>query len=68
MTAPQETIGRCHLCQMRTEIAYCPVCDHWFCAACRIRWFDRGVAFIKELTGGKQPGCCGPREESHAAA
>jgi hypothetical protein len=54
-------IGRCHLCQDRhAEITYCELCEHWFCEACRERWFWRGLEFLKQLAGGRLPGCCGP--------
>ena len=56
------TIGRCHICQDReAEIDYCSLCKHWFCDSCRGRWFARGLEFVKQLAGGPQPGCCGPR-------
>lgn len=57
----EAVIGRCHLCQDRVEILYCSICEHWFCEECRNRWFKRGLEFVKQLAGGRQPGCCGPR-------
>ena len=65
--AEGQAIGRCHLCQDRTaDVTYCALCDHWFCETCRKRWFGRGLAFVKQLVGGKLPGCCGPQEAIHA--
>lgn len=59
---PLTGIGRCHICQDRfAEISYCDLCEHWFCDECRERWFSRGVEFLKQLVGGRNPGCCGPR-------
>lgn len=57
------TVGRCHLCQdpENVPIVYCDSCDHWFCQGCQNRWFARGVEFLKQLTGGRNDGCCGPR-------
>jgi hypothetical protein len=56
-------IGRCHLCQDRfAEIVYCGLCEHWFCESCRGRWFWRGLEFVRQLAGGRQPGCCGPAQ------
>ena len=57
--SPDHGFGRCHLCARKREVAYCEACDHWFCEACRDRWFDRTVEFVKQLVGGKHPGCCG---------
>lgn len=54
--------GRCHLCKIETAIAWCYSCEHWFCQKCKNRWFRRGLAFVKQLTGGKVDGCCGPKE------
>lgn len=54
---------KCHLCQRREpevkDVRYCAVCDHWFCEACRGRWFERGAAFLAQMVGGRKPGCCG---------
>lgn len=61
MATAAPSIGRCHLCQDRTEILFCPLCDHWFCSECRTRWFARGLEFVKQLAGGRLEGCCGPR-------
>src|SRR5207244_3578270 len=53
------TIGRCHICWADTEIAYCTLCRHWFCATCRGKWTQRMFAAIKQMAI-KQAPCCGP--------
>lgn len=58
--APVE--GKCHICQDLKKVKYCSVCDHWFCADCRNRFFWRGLEAIKVLVSGSEPGCCGPLE------
>lgn len=67
MDSTEKTIGRCHLCQDRKEIVYCSACQHFFCAECRERWWERGLEFVKRLVGGKIEGCCGPREVANAS-
>jgi len=52
--------GLCHICQLAGEIGYCVLCEHWFCEGCRDAWFERGLAWVKELVGGRREGCCGP--------
>ncbi len=59
--------GKCHICLEVGEVTYCPLCQHWFDQKCRRAWFHRGLAAIKELTGGKRAGCCGPQEVSRAS-
>lgn len=52
--------GRCHICKDTKPIKYCPLCEHWFCADCRKKWWDRGLGFIREhFLGMSIPGCCG---------
>ena len=31
--------GKCHICKQPRAVLYCPVCDHWFCAKCRFKWW-----------------------------
>lgn len=53
--------GKCHLCrEEHALIMYCKACDHWMCGVCRKKWFNRGLAALKEVLGGRQEGCCGP--------
>jgi hypothetical protein len=52
--------GKCHICKLHTEIAYCSKCGHHFCESCRSAWFSRGLEWVKELVGGRRDGCCGP--------
>jgi hypothetical protein len=56
--------GKCHICKLedRETLAYCPMCDHWFCLECRGRWFSRGLEWVKHMVGKKKPGCCGPTQ------
>lgn len=56
----EDLTGRCHICQQLLEVRYCSACDHWFCEDCRGAYFSRGLAWLKELVGGKRAGCCGP--------
>ena len=55
-----ERYGKCHLCQKQKMVEYCGKCAHWFCDGCRKRYFDRGIAAVKQMIGGRKPGCCGP--------
>lgn len=62
-------IGKCHLCEPAAGnrvIRYCGACDHWFCSECRRKYWHRGWEAIKQLIGGKSPGCCGPQENVDA--
>jgi hypothetical protein len=59
-TAPPGIEGVCHLCQTTQQVRHCVKCDHWFCEACRRRWASRGLAAVKQMIGGREPGCCGP--------
>jgi hypothetical protein len=60
-TPASPTLGRCHLCQETgIPIAFCRLCDHWFCDRCRSRWARRGLAAVRQVIMGKWPGCCGP--------
>jgi len=52
-------IGKCHICKEQTFIRFCKLCDHWFCNDCRGKYWSRGLAAVKEMIGGKTPGCCG---------
>jgi len=53
-------IGKCHICkEMDKPIAWCGKCEHWFCQECRRKYWSRGIEAIKQLIGGKVPGCCG---------
>lgn len=56
------TEGKCHGCHQITSIRHCPLCDHWFCAACWPKWMDRASEFFKELVHGRSENCCGPLE------
>jgi hypothetical protein len=60
---PAQLIGKCHICkEMDKPIAWCGKCQHWFCAECRRKYWHRGIEAIKQLIGGKTPGCCGVTE------
>ena len=52
-------LGKCHLCRRLKEVTYCSICAHYFCETCRTKWFHRGLEFVKQLVGGRMPGCCG---------
>lgn len=54
--------GKCHLCQEDKPILWCKLCQHWFCADCRRRYWSRGLEAVREMVGGRQDGCCGPRQ------
>lgn len=51
--------GKCHICKEQTLIRFCKLCDHWFCNDCRKKYWSRGLAAVREMIGGKHPGCCG---------
>lgn len=55
--------GACHLCKRLRDVQLCQMCDHWFCGDCKTRRFNnlwnRGVEAVKQVVGGKKPGCCG---------
>lgn len=71
---PGPRAGRCHICQeVRADIEYCPVCDHWFgVSCCRPEWWKRIAAasyewferlfLLKEIDWRTQR-CCGPEVE-----
>ena len=65
-TPVHEEVGKCHICERSAPIRYCGMCEHWFCQSCRKAFFWRGLAAVKEKISGKQPGCCGPKEEANA--
>lgn len=54
------TTGKCHVCEKTAEIAYCDLCQHWFCADCRLNIPARVWSAILEKLAGPTPGCCGP--------
>ena len=56
--------GICHMCKTPQIITYCGLCEHWFCVACKGKYFPRGVEAVKQLIFGVQPGCCGPLSEA----
>jgi hypothetical protein len=62
MDAEDDT-GLCHICKEIKRISYCELCGHWTCPDCRGRYWQRGLAAVKEMLGGHTPGCCGPEEQ-----
>jgi len=50
--------GACHLCKRLRDVQHCRDCDHYFCDDCRGKYFERGLEAIKQMVGGKRPGCC----------
>lgn len=51
-------LGICHLCKKLKNVDHCSACDHYFCEQCRGKYFERGFEAVKEMVGGKRPGCC----------
>lgn len=58
-------MGQCHLCPVGVtkRITYCRVCRHWLCAECRHKWFERGIAAVREALAGGKDDCCGPIDD-----
>jgi hypothetical protein len=52
--------GKCHICEEQKDIKWCGICQHWFCGDCRTKYWHRGLEAVKQMIGGKKPGCCGP--------
>ncbi len=52
-------VGKCHICKEQAWVGFCKLCDHWFCDKCRQKYWARGLAAVKQMVGGKTPGCCG---------
>lgn len=48
----------CCLCGNDSEVKHCPLCGHDFCETCRLLYFDRGLAAMKQFMTRKPPRHC----------
>jgi hypothetical protein len=52
----------CCLCGGDEEVAWCGICQHYFCGDCRKDWWGRGRAGVKEHLFNVPPPFCQHKE------